>query len=128
MAGTTIEMLDGVWRFQFTYKLSSARPPLELHLLMRNGIMGGIASAGVIVSGDASMRPDGSLEFQLFLDCTLADSSIFLISRSGHAVRDDIQFAGILKLDAATKSLTGSFMHGVVSIDTHAQWLAPFPK
>ena len=128
MATHAIETLNGIWRLEFTYQIGGARPPLEIILMIQHGVMAGLGNAGVIAMGDISFRPNGSVEFQLFFDSTFADPSIQLISRSGAAVRDKIQFAGVLTFEPRMKMMEGFFDHGVVPIMASGAFLGPIPQ
>ncbi|MDI9409463.1 MAG: hypothetical protein QM523_09495 [Candidatus Pacebacteria bacterium] len=127
MAVPSIEILNGIWRLDFTYQVAAARPPLELLVMIQNGVMAGLANAGVIATGDFSFRPNGAVEFQIFFDMTFADSSIQLISRGGKAVREQVQFAGVLSFDSKMRMMEGFFDHGVVPIMTRGVFVAPIP-
>ncbi|MCX8500597.1 MAG: hypothetical protein ORO03_02730 [Alphaproteobacteria bacterium] len=127
MKPMNIDLLDGIWRLEFEYQMAVARPPLEALIMLRHGVMAGLASAGVTVIGDISFRPNGTVEFQMIFDSTLADPSILLISRAGTAVRDKIQFTGVLNFDPQLRMLEGLFDHGVVPILTRGVFSGPLP-
>ena len=128
MKPMNIDLLDGIWRLEFEYQMAVARPPLEALIMLRHGVMAGLASAGVTVIGDISFRPNGTVEFQMIFDSTLADPSILLISRAGTAVRDKIQFTGVLNFDPQLRMLEGLFDHGIVPILTRGVFSSPLPS
>ena len=127
MKAMNIELLDGIWRVEFSYQIAVARPPLEVLTLVRRGVLVGLATAGVTATGDMSFRPNGSVEFLMIFDSTLADPSIQLISRDGKAVREPVQFTGLLSFDPGLKRLEGLFEHGIVPIIARGDFVSDLP-
>ena len=125
MSNPSIENLNGIWRLEFSYQLAAARPPLEILVMVQNGVLAGLGNAGVTATGFISFRPNGSVEFQIFFDTLFADPSILLISRSGAAVRDQMQFTGVLNFEPKIKILEGYFDHGAVPIIARGVLIAP---